>query len=696
MDLPVSAAMNNPEPRALIVTGMHRSGTSLAASLLESAGLHVGERLLGPKPSNPRGHFENLDFVEFHERLLRARGLDERGWGIYRSLSFDESAADEARRLVRTNAVSPAWGWKDPRAVLFLEAWAAVLDDAAFFFVHRAPWDVADSLSRQAESYGRIFVDDPHFAIDAWIHYNNEILSFHDQHPDRCLLVSIHTLTRDPSAAVRSLNRKFGLALTEPDRARFEDPLLRRPAEDDAGFRWLRENRPDAVELYRAVLERSLDPATVTDAAWIADRPSHAAKRWFRAWLDMRLAESRAALASAEAESARAIARRNQTDLEQTLRNADRERTRLQSELTKAYAQVAENQTSLAETLRNADSERTRLQSELTKAYAQLSAAQASLEETLRNADHERTRLQSELDEALRSAETERTRILSETRDEVSRAEQALDEGLREASVERSRLRSELAALESESEQRRAEAQILRAELKRSQYYLDETMNNAVGDRARLDAELAAARTYIDLFEREGIRNTLQRLRQKIRDKQKKLIRHYTPWLESAISLGRNQSGSRAAVTGGQASGRLSVDEFWRNVGPTLDRNRALTAEPVRISVLTPTWETGLAWFADTVKSVVGQSTTAWEWCIVDDGSTDADLRRVLGELAERVPRIRVSFEPRQGISAATNRALAMASGEIVCFLDHDDVLEPTALEETLDKMSGPFDLVYS
>ena len=52
----------------IIIAGMHRSGTSLAASLLQSAGLDVGERLMEGNWSNPRGHFEDLDFVK--DRLL--------------------------------------------------------------------------------------------------------------------------------------------------------------------------------------------------------------------------------------------------------------------------------------------------------------------------------------------------------------------------------------------------------------------------------------------------------------------------------------------------------------------------------------------------------------------------------------------------------------------------------------------------
>ena len=48
---------------ALIIAGMHRSGTSLTASLFQSLGVNIGEKLLGPELGNIRGHFEDIAFA---------------------------------------------------------------------------------------------------------------------------------------------------------------------------------------------------------------------------------------------------------------------------------------------------------------------------------------------------------------------------------------------------------------------------------------------------------------------------------------------------------------------------------------------------------------------------------------------------------------------------------------------------------
>jgi GT2 family glycosyltransferase len=55
-----------------------------------------------------------------------------------------------------------------------------------------------------------------------------------------------------------------------------------------------------------------------------------------------------------------------------------------------------------------------------------------------------------------------------------------------------------------------------------------------------------------------------------------------------------------------------------------------------------------------------------------------------------------VRFSERGGISAATNQALEMARGEFVCFVDHDDLLAPGALESSLGKLRQGSDVVYS
>jgi O-antigen biosynthesis protein len=100
-----------------------------------------------------------------------------------------------------------------------------------------------------------------------------------------------------------------------------------------------------------------------------------------------------------------------------------------------------------------------------------------------------------------------------------------------------------------------------------------------------------------------------------------------------------------------------------------------------RFSVITPVYETpsDILWL--TVESVLSQTFEDWELCLVDDFSPSARVRDLLDALAAMDPRIRVEHRPENGgIVAASNTALAMASGEFIALLDHDDRLHPDAL----------------
>lgn len=102
---------------------------------------------------------------------------------------------------------------------------------------------------------------------------------------------------------------------------------------------------------------------------------------------------------------------------------------------------------------------------------------------------------------------------------------------------------------------------------------------------------------------------------------------------------------------------------------------------PPTFSILTPTYDPTPALLRAAVASVTAQTYSRWQLCLVDDGSTRAGTRELLDAFAAADPRIRVFHRPANaGIVAATNDAFAMATGEWVTFLDHDDMLTPHAL----------------
>jgi GT2 family glycosyltransferase len=137
--------------------------------------------------------------------------------------------------------------------------------------------------------------------------------------------------------------------------------------------------------------------------------------------------------------------------------------------------------------------------------------------------------------------------------------------------------------------------------------------------------------------------------------------------------------------------------EQWADVirRATQSVQGAGSADP-QISVITPTWNTRVSWFSQAAVSLLEQSCADWEWCIIDDASTQTDFQSLFPVL-ETSRRVKIrKLSEHVGISGAMNEGLSMASADSVCFLDHDDLLAPAALAECLRAMDGGLDAVYT
>lgn len=116
----------------------------------------------------------------------------------------------------------------------------------------------------------------------------------------------------------------------------------------------------------------------------------------------------------------------------------------------------------------------------------------------------------------------------------------------------------------------------------------------------------------------------------------------------------------------------------------------------MKVSVITPNFN-GEKFIAETIQSVVAQTYSNWELIICDDGSTD-NSRDVIKQYQNLDPRILLlQNEKRLGPAVARNRAIEIASGNYIAFLDGDDLWMPTKIEKQLEFMQrNNFVLTYS
>lgn len=103
---------------------------------------------------------------------------------------------------------------------------------------------------------------------------------------------------------------------------------------------------------------------------------------------------------------------------------------------------------------------------------------------------------------------------------------------------------------------------------------------------------------------------------------------------------------------------------------------------PPKISIIIPVFNTA-KYLPECLNSVTGQTYSNLEIILVDDGSTD-DSGKIADAYAKKDQRIKVIHQKNQGQSAARNAGLEKATGEFINFVDSDDRIKPTFIEDLL------------
>jgi GT2 family glycosyltransferase len=147
-----------PRRRAILVVGMHRSGTSALTRILNLLGVKLGSKLMPANKDNRAGYWEHDDLVRLHDELLKELGSS---WDDLCPLPADDLQGERTASLrtrilevlARDFAEAPVWGFKDPRLCRLLPLWDAVCREFAtephFVITLRHPGEVAGSLARR-------------------------------------------------------------------------------------------------------------------------------------------------------------------------------------------------------------------------------------------------------------------------------------------------------------------------------------------------------------------------------------------------------------------------------------------------------------------------------------------------------------------------------------------------------------------
>jgi hypothetical protein len=188
--------------RPVVVLGMHRSGTSVVARIINLLGLPLcrDDDLLSGA-DNPTGYWESGSLVKFNDRLLKMSGGS---WAFPPTMSRNwESAPSvaalrgEGVRVFRNAHPTAEWVWKDPRACLTLPFWRTVWREApVVVFVSREPLEIYLSL-RKRDALGKAH------CIALWERYARSALL--GAHGLPMVTVSYDQLMKDSSRTIANL-----------------------------------------------------------------------------------------------------------------------------------------------------------------------------------------------------------------------------------------------------------------------------------------------------------------------------------------------------------------------------------------------------------------------------------------------------------------------------------------------------------
>lgn len=129
----------------------------------------------------------------------------------------------------------------------------------------------------------------------------------------------------------------------------------------------------------------------------------------------------------------------------------------------------------------------------------------------------------------------------------------------------------------------------------------------------------------------------------------------------------------------------------------SFQRSCDVDGSPV-FSIIVPLYKTPLGFFKDMANSVLAQTYSGWELILVNSTPEEAELRELVLSYAKADERIRViEIEKNLGITKNTEVGINAATGDFLCFFDHDDVLEPDLLFEYASavRRDGAIDLLY-
>lgn len=278
---------SNHQGRPLIIIGMHRSGTSLLAGILERCGIFMGAR----KDENNEAIF----FQKINEWIFRQANAS---WDNPRNFKFiDSHFRDYCKRVIASHLggfqrikylglkralryrdireIDFPWGWKDPRNTYTVELWKEIFPGARVLHIFRNPVDVAASLKRREERlrkgfdmnlkkwikerilFGRTYpnwsvrVQDIYEGINLWREYLEQAFSLNKEFGQNLMHIRYESFLEAPEIILKKILDFAGLKLGD-------ETISNSVRGIDGSRRFAFVNDQELIEVYRDIRDMEM------------------------------------------------------------------------------------------------------------------------------------------------------------------------------------------------------------------------------------------------------------------------------------------------------------------------------------------------------------------------------------------------------------------------------------------------------
>ena len=608
----------------ILVLGMHRSGTSVVARLLNMMGAYFAPEKIATPPTiaNPKGYWERWDVLHLNEDILTAMGMT---WDNISDFNPQTITPDihtqfdsAAREIIFGLDANRPWMIKDPRFCLLLPFWRSWFEIPVCVYVHRRPIQVAQSLKTHHNLPLML-------GIALWEKYNLSGLTYSTDMPR--ILISHEELMSNPIVTVKKLHQDLldcevqGLRLpSEKEIRAFIDPKFFRERGDT-------QSQNAHINHQQATLFEAFENGTIFQVNPLP-KLSEGAEEILQEHKNKLLIQQQLEQHHQEI-----------TQLTQEVAQRDTEITRRDKEI-KQITQI----------LQTKGAEIAQYRNQLSVAERQATTCRREMTEI----NAQKQELQTQL--------TQNQNILSEKEQTLLMAVQSIERNKQDIH----KLRHWINALDDDIKA------VFNSLTWRSGNILTQAAVKLMFKKAGLNAQdhIKEIMANIAMWELQedasGEFPTLGSTTSQITPQKETQNRYLSPLQHDPKDYQRWIQ---------------NYDTLTPKIIKRMQQRIKQWDYQPFISIVMPTYNSDERWLRAAIESVQQQIYPNWELCIADDASTQTKACRILEEYAQGDERIQVQFRTENGhISAASNTAFEKVKGEFVAFLDHDDQLALSAL----------------